>query len=295
VEKTMKIGITRVSITSFCITLCALLTLASVSFAQQPVTGSAPAPARPNGPPPPMKIDPDPRVQQRTYTFKETGEQLSYVLYVSSKVSKHKKAPLIIALHGLGGDGNFLVRNRLVDLAEENGYIVAGPLGYNVSGWYGSPVIALGGRPVEPPNLTKLSEKDVMTVLEMMRKEFNVDKNRTYLMGHSMGGAGTLFLGQKYASNWAALAAIAPAAFMMQPHRQDILAPIKKAHVPLMIVQGDNDPVVPAANTRTWAETMKEMGMTQEYVEIPGGDHGTVIKDGMPDIFRFFAAHPRGH
>ena len=44
----------------------------------------------------------------------------------------------------------------------------------------------------------------------MARKEFNVDERRTYLMGHSMGGAGTLYLGSQYASNWAAVAAIAP-------------------------------------------------------------------------------------
>jgi hypothetical protein len=42
----------------------------------------------------------------------------------------------------MGGDANFLVRDRLIDLAEENGYIVAGPTGYNVTGWYGSPVIS---------------------------------------------------------------------------------------------------------------------------------------------------------
>ena len=30
-----------------------------------------------------------------------------------------------------------------------------------------------------------------MNVLAMVRKEFNVDDNRTYLMGHSMGGART--------------------------------------------------------------------------------------------------------
>jgi len=36
----------------------------------------------------------------------------------------------------------------------------------------------------------------------MMKKEFNVDENRTYLMGHSMGGAGALFLGSKHAAQW---------------------------------------------------------------------------------------------
>ncbi len=241
----------------------------------------------------PLQIKPDPRVQQRKYHFAETNEDISYVLYVSSKVTKDKKNPLIVALHGLGGDGNFLVRERLVDLAEEGGYAVIGPLGYNVSGWYGSPVIAFAGHPIEPPNLAELSEKDVMTVLDMTRKEFNTDDNRTYLLGHSMGGAGALFLGSKYTSKWAAIASIAPAAFMMQNDRKDYLGKIKDANIPVMIVQGEKDTVVPPVNTRTWAETMKEIGMKHEYMELPGGDHGTVISDGMPNIFKFFADHPK--
>ncbi len=243
-------------------------------------------------PPGPMTIEPDARVQQRSYRFTDTGEDLPYVLYVSSKVSADKPSPLIIALHGLGGDGNFLVRNRLVDLAEEGGYIVAGPLGYNVSGWYGSPVIVFGNQPVDPPNLTELSEKDVMNVLAMMRKEFKVDPARTYLLGHSMGGAGALFLGQKHTTDWAAVAAIAPAAFLMQPKRGEILGAMHDAGVPVMIVQGGADTVVPPENTRAWAETLKEL-QAGEYIELPEGDHGTVIGDGMPDIFRFFAAHPK--
>jgi len=36
---------------------------------------------------------------------------------------------------------------------------------------------------------------------------------------------------------------------------------------------------------------MKEHNMTYEYLEIPGGDHGSVISTGMPNIFAFFAAH----
>lgn len=48
---------------------------------------------------------PDPRVLQRTYHFADTNENLPYALYVSSKVSHDQKNPLIVALHGLGGDG----------------------------------------------------------------------------------------------------------------------------------------------------------------------------------------------
>ena len=143
-------------------------------------------------------------------------------------------------------------------------------------------------------NLAELSEKDVFNVLDMARKAFNIDPSRTYLMGHSMGGAGALFLGRKHAGQWAAVAAIAPAAFMLQPREKEILGGMQQAHVPVMITQGDADTVVPPTNTRTWAAAMDELKMPHEYIEMPGRDHGTIIGDSMPDIFRFFAAHPRG-
>jgi len=263
----------------------------------------------------------DPRVQQRTYSFKDTNEELPYALFVSSKVRKDKKNPLIVALHGLGGDQNTMVRESFsaVELAEQGGYILVAPMGYSSGGWYGIPVGAprggrgaangtnptgapqrgagagrgfnstAGGTAVtDPAKVRELSEKDVMTVLDMMRREFNIDERRTYLMGHSMGGAGTLYLGVKYPANWAAIAAIAPAAFGLNP---DTLASIKD--MPVIIVQGDADTAVPVANTRRWADKLKELNMTYEYHEIPGGDHGSVIATGMPDIFAFFSKHSK--
>ena len=87
----------------------------------------------------------DPRVQQRTYLFTDTGEQLPYAVFVSSKVSKDKKNPLIVALHGLGGDQNTMLRGNALQLAEEGGYIMVGPMGYNSGGWYGTPARYNGG------------------------------------------------------------------------------------------------------------------------------------------------------
>ena len=252
---------------------------------------------------------PDPRVEQRSYHFEDTDEELAYALFVSSKVSKDEEAPLIVALHGMGGDGNSLLRGRSLELAEEGGYILVGPLGYNPVGWFGSPVIVMGGRGArgggqgadapaapagpDPETLARLSEKDVMNVMGMIRDEFTVDEDRTFLMGHSMGGAGALFLGQKYVDDWAAVAAIAPAAFMMQRDAAAILTPMKDNGVPVMIVQGDADTVVPPENTRAWAEALESLDMEHEYIEFPGGDHGSVINDGMPGIFEYFEAHAR--
>ena len=265
-------------------------------YGQPPAGATAPGP---------VKREPDPRVQQRKYHFADTNEDLPYALFVSSKVAKDKKAPLIVALHGVFGDGNSLLRGNALDLAEDGGYIVVGPMGYNPQGWFGSPVIVMNGPPgrggpgaarggppptPEPPNLAELSEKDVMNVLAIVRREFTVDDKRTYLVGHSMGGAGALFLGPKYVDQWAAVASMAPAAFRMQP---ESLAPVKDK-MPLFLAHGDADTVVPVDVGRRWAKTATELKMKDfTYHELAGADHGTVITQSMPEIFRFFSEHTR--
>ena len=148
---------------------------------------------------------------------------------------------------------------------------------------------SVGGTKVtDPLKVAELSEKDVMNVLEIIRKEYKIDNSRTYLMGHSMGGAGTLYLGVKYADNWAAIGAMAPAAFTLQPASLE-----KIKDMPVIIVQGDADTLVPVTNTRLWADKLKELKMTYEYKELPGVDHGSVINAGIPEVFKFFAKYTK--
>jgi poly(3-hydroxybutyrate) depolymerase len=273
----------------------------------------------------------DPRVESRTYHLDGANIDVPYCVYKSTKVSRNKAAPLIVALHGMGAPPSIMCNKTSVDLAEEGGYILVAPMGYSTTGWYGSPVINMGGRgpgagarpgagPGAPPgagpgaspgagpapgaaaapagpsnaDIEKWSEADVMNVLATMCKEFNVDAKRIYLTGHSMGGAGTLFLANKHADIWAAAAPVAPASFMMNNTRADILKGIQKAGLPLMIVQGDADTVVPATNTRLWVDTAREIGLKDfQYVEQPGIDHGPVITTSQKEIFEFFAAHSK--
>lgn len=261
-----------------CLTLCSIAALAS---AQQP-------PTKDQGKKTATKVE------TRTYDFKEAKkDKMEYGLFVPSKYAKDKKTPLMLALHGLGGNPQQMMRSKgLTDQAEKHGYIVAAPMGYNNSGWYGANgpggkgIGGLGkgkGKAADAPaNLGELSEKDVMNVLAEVRREFNIDEKRIYLIGHSMGGAGTWHIGTKYPEIWAGLAPIAPASFG-QPTKLD-----KLKNIPVFVVQGDNDNLVPATGTRRWVAKLKELNITHEYLEIAGGDHGNVIGTGMPKIFEFF-------
>jgi poly(3-hydroxybutyrate) depolymerase len=228
----------------------------------------------------PPKLTPG-QIQKRTYDFKEAAKEMEYALFVPTKYDKDMKTPLIVALHGLGSNPQQILRYKgFTDLADKHGYLLAAPMGYNSSGWYG--VKGQSSPKSTPENLGELSEKDVLNVLAIVRKEFNVDENRIYLLGHSMGGGGTWHLALKYPDLWAGLAPIAPAIF----RKPDGLEKIKD--IPVILVQGDKDNLVPVAGARQWAARMKELNMTYEYIEVAGGDHINVAFQNMPKIFEFF-------
>jgi poly(3-hydroxybutyrate) depolymerase len=225
------------------------------------------------------------RIEKKTYDFKEAGKEMEYALFVPSTYDKEKKSPLMVALHGLGSNPQQIMRYRgLTDLAEKHGYIVAAPMGYNSRGWYGARAPGRGKK-TEPENLSELSEKDVMNVLGIVRKDYAIDADRIYLMGHSMGGGGTIHLAIKYPDVWAGLAPIAPALFRPA-------AKIK--HIPTVLVQGDKDTLCPVAVARRWAEEMKKLEMAHEYIEVPGGGHVDVAFQNMPKVFQFLNKHRRG-
>jgi poly(3-hydroxybutyrate) depolymerase len=128
--------------------------------------------------------------------------------------------------------------------AEARGYIVVSPQGQNgklgVAGAYGAifkmpqrpagappqpPRAGMGeplARPAPPPGmvmpqrqpvspeesarLNKISEQDVLNVLEMTIKEYGADRSRVFIMGNSLGEIGTLHLVQAYPQLWCALA-----------------------------------------------------------------------------------------
>ena len=147
---------------------------------------------------------------------------------------------------------------------------------------------AIGGtKETDSAKVAQLSEKDAMNVLEMARKEFNIDDNRIYLMGHSLGGGGALHMGEKYADIWAGVAGLAPAAFGFT-----WTAESKLKNVPLFITAGDADTLV--TGSKQLVDQMKGLGFNVEFKSMPGLDHGGIIGGAMPDVFKFFNENIKG-
>jgi poly(3-hydroxybutyrate) depolymerase len=230
------------------------------------------------------------RIEARSYHFAEAGQEVTYELYVPTSYDAAVPAPLVVALHGLGSTPSAVIRYQgLTDLAEERGYVVVAPMGYNTRGWYGSRgpgrASTSGDAANDPENLGELSEMDVMNVLRITLDELNIDADRIFLMGHSMGGGGTWHLGMRHPDLWAGLAPVAPAIYSSP----DALEAI--THIPVFVLMGDADRLVNVEVTRQWVAKMEELGMEYVYLEIPDGDHTALIArdpGNMEQIFDFF-------
>jgi predicted peptidase len=219
---------------------------------------------------------------KRHYTFAEAGEVMPYRLYVPTSYTRDRAWPLIVMLHGNGlNENQFMDGNgNLQRLAEERAYVVVAPLGYRVDGGYG---YNNGSRSAEEERKLRLSEKDVLNVLDLMKTFYRIDPGRIYLAGHSMGGGGTWYIGARHAGLWAGLGSFAGAATV------DTIPPLPRT--PQFIVHGDADATVTVERSRTMVAALQKLGVEHQYVEVPGGTHGNIITPNLKGMFDFFDRH----
>lgn len=124
-------------------------------------------------------------LHKETFISRMDGSVQYYGVNPPEELNVDKPA-LFLSLHGAGVEAI----NQAGSYYRKNwGYIVSPtnrrPYGFNWENW---------GR------------IDALEVLDIVRKKFEVDENRIYLTGHSMGGHGTWHLGVNYADQFAAIA-----------------------------------------------------------------------------------------
>src|SRR5687768_1389891 len=191
------------------------------------------------------------RILECTHRLAEANADIPYSLFVPSTYDPQRPAPLVVALHGLNITPlQQILFDGTTDFAERHGFIVLAPMGFNLAAWWGSragtPVATAAVKPGGDVrySTTELAEIDTMALLKSMREHYAVDSERIYLMGHSMGGAGTYYLGGKYNDICAGLAPLSGAGGIADGAAE------RYKSLPTLIMHGANDWIVPPANSR---------------------------------------------
>ena len=100
-----------------------------------------------------------------------------------------------------------------------------------------------------------------------LSKQFKIDPNRIYCLGHSMGGFGTFTAICQHPDRFAAAI---PTAGGFLPWRD----PSRIKDVPIWTFHGSADTVVPTDFTREVFAKMKQLGGNMKYTELRGVGHG---------------------
>ncbi len=199
------------------------------------------------------------------------GKLVPYRVYVPTSYTASKKYPLVVLLHGAGGDETDFIeayQGQWPKLAEEHGFILASVTGRGPLSGYSK---ESGG------------EQDVLDVMELVKQRYSVDPAKVYLGGHSMGGAGTWRIGMEYPDKFAGLIPIAGTSPQLVP---GLDAQIKKGiRMPVLMICGEKDALVPAAGCRPVAEKAKDLNAPITYKEYAGADHLSIAVTAVPDIF----------
>jgi predicted peptidase len=206
------------------------------------------------------------------YRSKVDNDLQPYRMFVPDSYDGSKATPLVVALHGMGGDENSMFDGygkSLTVEAGKKGFLVVAPKGRGPASMYRG-----------------TAEQDVMDVIAEVRRDYKVDPARIYLMGHSMGGYGTWSVAISHPDVFAALAPISGGG--------DTAALAKIKNIPEYVTHGDDDRTVNVIQSRRMVEAGKKLGIDITYVEVPGGSHGGVAQPAIAPIMEFFSHQAQG-
>lgn len=204
----------------------------------------------------------------------DKGKELPYGWLTPKTVEAGKKYPLVLCLHGIGGNtsaADFLAEAKL---REKHPCFVVAP-GSRKDKW--ANIAALGRTPTDEALV-----RTVALIRSLLKTE-PIDPARVYVTGQSMGGVGSWAAAARYPDLFAAAVPICGAWPV-----DDVP---KMVPVPVWAFHGEKDETVPVKFSRELTAALTKAGGTAKYTEYPGVGHGSWMQSySQPELWDWMFA-----
>lgn len=205
-----------------------------------------------------------------------SGKQRSYRVFVPASIDPQKPAPVLFAFHGLFDNKDLMALYTLLDLlAKEKNFIVVYPNGINTT-W---------------PILPEWAKEDLTffdTMYDRIKTDYNVDLNRVYLAGMSMGAMFTHIVASQRPDKVAAIMSHSGTLGLMQ------FSQLRVSHkYAVLAVHGTDDFILPVSEGRKTRDAYLSWGHPVQYLEVEKGNHLWAHQiDVNHKMWDFFVKHP---
>jgi len=215
-----------------------------------------------------------PGVQQEQAFAKTITKDLSikYLLYLPKGYGeKEKKWPLMMFLHGAGERGSNLNKvkvhgpPKIVEAGKDLPFIIVSPQCPKDDWW---------------------TERDdeLIHLLDDIQKRYDVDAERVYLTGLSLGGYGTWTLGSTYPERFAAIVPICGGGKRFFGWRLK--------DVPVWAFHGGKDSVVPLRESAEMVQAVNRGGGNAKLTIYPDANHDSWTKTyDNPELYKWLLRH----
>ncbi|NUN49371.1 MAG: hypothetical protein HUU15_11145, partial [Candidatus Brocadiae bacterium] len=207
-------------------------------------------------------------VEDRELTYNTRRASGVYTVWTPKNYDPHRSYPLVLALHGtwngLGGigEGHSFIRHLTHKETQKWDIVVVSPT-------------------ADPRPWTAKGDDFVLAVMAEAMLLYNIDMNRVYATGHSMGGRGTYHFGVTYADRFAAFA---PAA--SGPGDLDLLKAASQG-TGIYIYHSSDDSIASCRSDRQAAKKLERARADFVYTEWTDQDHGWP-QEVIADSFLYF-------
>ena len=194
-----------------------------------------------------------------------------FVEYSPSEVKG--KLPLIIQLHGAGerGDGSDL---SLVDVHGFSNVIKDGE--YD----------CLFIMPQCPKNSFWAARVESLArFIEQLKAEYEIDEDRVYLTGLSMGGYGTWYTAMAYPETFAAIAPVCGGGMAWNA---------KVLTMPVWAFHGEDDTAVSVTQSDEMVEAIRKKEGNVKYTRMPNVSHNVWIHAYNDELYNWLLSQKRG-
>ena len=249
------------------------------------------------------------------YESKAMGKEQAFCVFVPATYDPKVAKPVVVFLHSWYTDFHDKQWLRVAEIpgtiqaqCNERGWVAVGPEGGGNNWYYGK------------------AEEQVLETVDHLKKYVNIDTNRLILVGRSMGGAGALTIAMHHPDRVVGVVSLAGVSDYVEfalGNKELLLADIPGSvktsfgglpdqqkdtyrsmgavhHVdvlkkmPVYLIHGAEDTVVPASHSRKLAEQLKKAGGNVAYVEAPKQDHNMeMIEWYAPQYFKFLETHAK--
>ena len=205
---------------------------------------------------------------------------LEYLKNVPNGKPDDAELPLVIVLHGRGADAT-----DLADIAPylDHGYrflFPNAPKPFEVYAGMSFGFTWFDGWPAEPESF-KESRRLVLELLDKALEQYPTPIGKVILCGFSQGGMMALDTGFRTEKPIAGIVCMSGA---LNEHD---LPPFKR-EIPVLVVHGTDDEVIPVNEARRTRAVLEEHGIDTEYHEFSMGHH--VIDESLSVVRHFMAA-----